>query len=293
MQDLRQRTGYLFLAVIVGHVILISAQVSRPSGAGVLDSVVFTAFSEVQRVFYGLIDGVRGGWSGYVALREAQTENDSLRHELTRLRVQLQEARSLSARSRQLERLLEARTTTDLPTTPATIISADPTLWFQTVTINKGQRDGLRGNLAVVAADGVVGRTFGTVAPRAARVQLLIDSNAAAGALIERTRVGGVVHGAGGEQPLLLDYVSNLADVQVGDRIVTSGIDGIYPKGFMIGEVESAEPGPGLYLRIAVSPAVNFSALEEVLVVRERRTDDEDAAEVEIVAEAEAPESPR
>ncbi len=285
MQDLRQRTGYLFLAVIVGHVILISAQVRRPSGVGVLDSVVFTAFSEVQRAFYGLIDGVRGGWSGYVALRQTQSENESLRHDLTRLRVQLQEERALGARSRQLARLLDARSATRLPTTAATIISADPTLWFQTVTINKGEQHGLRPNQAVVAADGVVGRTFGTVAPRAARVQLLIDSNAAAGALIERTRVGGVVHGAGGDLPLQLDYVSNLADVLVGDRVVTSGIDGIYPKGFVIGEIEATATGPGLYLRITVRPAVEFSALEEVLVILERGDVSEEAGESAAEAE--------
>lgn len=270
MENLRQRTGYLFLAVLVGHVILISAQVNGPSGMRVLDGVVFTTFSEVQRLVYVVVDGVRGGWTDYVDLRAVQAENAALRHDLTRLRVQLQDERSLAARSRQLERLLDARDATPLSTVAATIMSADPNLWFQTVTLNKGERDGLRPNLAVVGAAGVVGRTFGSVAPRAARVQLLIDSNAAAGALIERTRVSGVVHGAGGHEPLQLDYVSNLADVRVGDVVITSGIDGIYPKGFVIGEVVSSEDGSGLYREIAVRAAVDFGALEEVLVVLDR-----------------------
>ena len=277
MHDLRHRAGYLFLAVIVGHVILISAQVTTPSGVGVLDSVVFTAFSEVQRAVASTLDSVRGGWHGYVALRDAQDENDSLRSEVTRLRVQLQTERALASRTRQLQHLLAAKAETPLTTVAATIISADPTLWFQTVTIDRGAQDGLRADRAVIAAEGVVGRTFGTVAPRAARVQLLIDSNAAAAAVVERTRVAGVVHGGGGDAPLQLEYVSTLADVRVGDAIVTSGIDRVYPKGFRIGRVVSCEPGPGLYQRIDVAPAVDFSALEEVLVVLDPGHEEEGA----------------
>lgn len=273
MENLRQRAGYVFLVFLVGHVIMISAQVNGPSGMRVLDGVVFTTFSEVQHLVYGVVDAVRGGWNGYVDLRAVQSENASLRHDLTRLRVQLQDERSLAARSRQLERLLDARDATPLTTLAATVISADPNLWSQTVTLNKGDRDGLQPNLAVVGAAGVVGRTFGSVAPRATRVQLLIDSNAAAGALIERSRVNGVVHGAGGTEPLQFDYVSNLADVAIGDVVITSGIDGIYPKGFIIGEVASSAIGSGLYRRIAVRPAVDFGALEEVLVVLDRPPD--------------------
>ena len=279
MQDLRQRAGYLFLAVIVGHVILISAQVNSPSGVPVLDTVVFTAFSEVQRAVGSMVDGIRGSWRSYVALRGAHDENESLRGELTRLRVRLQAERALSSRSRQLQRLLDTRMNTPLTTVAATIISADPTLWFQTVTINRGRRHGLETDQAVVAAAGVVGRTFGTIAPRAARVQLIIDENAAAGAIIERTRVAGVVHGGNGTPGLQLEYVSNLANVRVGDAVVTSGVDGIYPKGFRIGRVVSTEPGPDLYQRIAVEPAVDFSALEEVLVVLGREMVEEEGAE--------------
>lgn len=277
MPDLRHRAGYVFLAVIVGHVILISAQVNTPSGVPVLDSVVFTAFSEVQRVVAATFDTVRGGWHDYVALRDAQDENAALRDEVTRLRVQLQAERALSSRSRQLQHLLDAKAETPLSTVAATIISADPTLWFQTVTIDRGTHDGLRANQAVLAAEGVVGRTFGNVAPRAARVQLLIDGNAAAAAVVERSRVAGVVHGDGDGSALQLEYVSNLADVRVGDVIVTSGIDGIYPKGFRIGRVVSCEPGPGLYQTIGIAPAVDFSALEEVLVVLEPGHEEEGA----------------
>jgi rod shape-determining protein MreC len=105
------------------------------------------------------------------------------------------------------------------------------------------------------------------VAQHAARVQLLIDRNAAAGAILERTRAGGIVVGAQGNPPLRMDLVSNLADVKPGDAIIASGVDGIYPKGYLIGRAEQVERGTGLYWSITVRPGVDFSSLEEVLVV--------------------------
>jgi rod shape-determining protein MreC len=102
--------------------------------------------------------------------------------------------------------------------------------------------------------------------PRAAKVQLLIDRNAAAGALVERTRAQGVVIGIGADE-LRMDYVSGSAEVKAGDVVVTSGIDGIYPKGFVIGQIQSVKRGAGEYSSIVIRPAVDFSALEAVLIV--------------------------
>jgi rod shape-determining protein MreC len=147
------------------------------------------------------------------------------------------------------------------------VISADPTPWFHTVTINKGAEDGVTVNMAVIAPQGVVGRIVGEVAPRAARVQLLIDRNAAAGAMIERSRAAGVVVGGTGDPPLIMEYVSNQADVKIGDTVVASGIDGIFPRGFVIGRIVLAEPGRGGSRTIRVQPAVDFALIEEVLVV--------------------------
>jgi rod shape-determining protein MreC len=116
----------------------------------------------------------------------------------------------------------------------------------------------------------VVGRVILT-SPGAAKVQLLIDRNAAAGALIERTRVQGIVTGAG-DGSLHMEYVSGTADVKPGDLVVTSGIDEIYPKGFVIGTIETVERGHGPYHEIVVKPAVDVGRLEEVLVVRDATT---------------------
>jgi rod shape-determining protein MreC len=161
--------------------------------------------------------------------------------------------------------LLELRDRTALETAAAEVIAAGATPDFRTLTIDKGAGDGIAADMAVIAPAGVVGRV---VVPSggAAKVQLLIDRNAAAGAIVERSRAQGLVVGTG-EDRLRMDYVSETADVAVGDTIVTSGIDGIYPKGFVIGRVEAVEKSGGGYKEIAVRPAVDFTSLEEVLVV--------------------------
>jgi rod shape-determining protein MreC len=190
-----------------------------------------------------------------------------LNREISNLRLELQAQHALAQQTRSLERLLELRQTVTLPTLSARVIATDATPYFRTLTIDRGRQDDIRPDLAVIAPDGVVGRVVGSPSQRAAQVQLLIDRNAAAGALIERTRVSGVVVGTDDSTRLQLEYVSNLEDVQVGDEIVTSGIDGIYPKGFRIGEVSQVVDGIGLYQLIQVSPVVEFSQIEDVLVV--------------------------
>jgi len=251
--DNRQRAGYVFLAVLLGHVILISAQVNAKSGVPVLEAAAFGIFAEVQRGTASILSGIRHAWSGYVGLRHVRAENEVLRRQLAEAEVALQEQKALADRTRGLERLLELRDRSNLTTAAAEIIAAGATPDFRTVTIDKGTREGLRPDMAVIAPSGVVGRVV-VPSASAAKVQLLIDRNAAVGALIERSRAQAVV-------------VSEVADVAQGDVVVTSGIDGIYPKGFIIGRVETVEKSGGAYKRILVRPAVDFSSLEEVLVV--------------------------
>jgi rod shape-determining protein MreC len=270
LTDIRQRTAVLFIAVMLGHILLISAQVTSRSGVPLLESVTFGAFSEVQRLAADVIGGVRQGWSGYVNLRGVRAENERLKRELGELEVRFQQERASAERTRQLERLLGFQHAINIETIPSVVIGAGASPEFRTITIDKGSNAGLRPNMAVIAPAGVVGRIV-TPTGHAAKVQLLIDRNAGAGALVERSRAQGVVLGAG-EALLRMDYVSGIADVTVGDTIVTSGIDGIYPKGFVIGKVESVDRGNGIYKIIRVRPAVDFNRLEEVLVVKSPQT---------------------
>ena len=263
--DIRQRTGYLFVAVTIGHIILISAQVNTQRGVPVLEAVTFGVFAEVQRGAAAMIAGVQDTWTNYFALQQVRGENERLRDEVARLRIELQREQALASQSRTLQDLLALKDSTPLATTAAAVIAGGASPDFRTVTIDKGTNEGLRPDLAVIAPAGVVGRVI-TPSALAAKVQLLIDRNAAVGALDERSRAQGVVVGTG-ESRLRMDYVPGTADVQVGDTIVTSGIDGIYPKGFVIGQIESLERGAGQFTGIVIRPAVDFSTLESVLVV--------------------------
>ncbi len=263
--QLSQRPVLVLAGAVVLHIILISAQVNTRTGIPLLQVATFGFFAEIQRATMTTVSRVRNLWTGYVDLRSAQTENESLKRELQRLQIRLQEEHALAQRTESLRQLLELRQRSRLETVAAEIIASGPSDEFRTITIDKGSTDGLKRDMAVISPNGVIGRV-NLPSGRASQVQLLIDRNAAAGALIERTRAQGIVAGQGGDT-LLMEYVPSSADVKPGDLVVTSGIDAIYPKGFVIGTVQSVERGPGIFHKITIRPAVDFSRLEEVLVV--------------------------
>jgi rod shape-determining protein MreC len=275
--EYRQRSGYLFLAVVIGHVLLISARVNSRSGVPMLEAVTVGIFSEVQRTVSGVVTGVRRGWNGYIGLRHVYEENEELKRQLAAAEIQIQEHRAQADRARGLESLLELRNRAGVRTTGAEIIGGPATPGFRTMTLNKGTRDGVATDLAVIAPAGVVGRIV-VASGRSSKVQLLLDRNAAIGALIERTRAQGVVVGLG-EDRLQMEYMSDVADVVVGDAVVSSGIDGIFPKGFAIGKVDAIERSGGGYRKISVRPAVDFTSLEEVLVVLDRPSSPREASD--------------
>jgi len=265
LETRRGGSAVLFVLVVVAQIILISAQVTSKSGMPVLQAVAFGLVAELQRGGAGAVDALTSTWSGYVDLRGMRAENQQLRQQLADAHIRLQQERALAQRSAELATLLDLRGRVSLETTAAEVLAASATPDFRTVTIGKGTSAGLRPDMAVLSPDGVVGRVI-VPSARAAKVQLLIDRNAAAGALVERTRAQGVAMGTG-EDTLQLQYVLGTADVKVGDVVVTSGIDGIYPKGFVIGRVEFVEKAGGAYRELRLRPAVDFTSLEDVLVV--------------------------
>ncbi|MFL6279208.1 MAG: rod shape-determining protein MreC [Vicinamibacterales bacterium] len=267
MLDIRRRTGVLLLVTVVAQLFMISVQVPSKSGVPVFQAVTFGAFARVQGGTSGVLRGIGSVWENYVWLRGVRAENEELKKQLTDVSVRFQEQRALAERATRLQELLSLQTSTSLPTLAAEVIAGNPNPGMLTVTIGKGSADGVQADMAVVAPAGVVGRVIGPTAAHAARVQLLIDRNAAAGAYTERTHAGGMVVGVDRDPALTMDLVSNMADVKPGDLVMASGVDGIYPKGFAIGRVESSERGSGLYRAISVRPSVNFSSLDEVLVV--------------------------
>jgi rod shape-determining protein MreC len=263
-----RRTRFLVITVVIGHLVLISAQVVTKSGASLLEGIVFGAFAEVQRATAWTVGSLDGIWKGYLDLRGTRDENLRLRKQIADLEIRLQEERARARRGDRLELLLELGAALPQTTMAADVIAADATAWFRTVTINRGSRDGVLKDHAVLSPAGVVGRVIDQPAPHAARVQLIVDRNAAVGALIERSRTGGIAVGDETGRGLRLEYVPSAADIKLGDVVVTSGLDGIYPKGYVIGQVIGIQrDGDGFGL-IRIRPAVDFSVLEEVLVVK-------------------------
>jgi rod shape-determining protein MreC len=254
--------------VVLGHIILISAQVNSSAGVPLLETITFGAFAEVQRGAASITGSIRDAWSGYGNLRGVRAENDQLKRQLGELQVQIQQERARAERARQLERLLGFQQELTIETIPATVIGASASLEFRGITIDRGSNAKVTANMAVIAPTGLVGRVV-TPTQHASKVQLLIDRNAAAGALLERSRAQGIVIGEN-KDTLRMDFVPATADVKKGDTIVTSGVDGIYPKGFVIGKVEEVNNGNGIYKAIRVRPTVDFNTLEEVLVVKTR-----------------------
>ena len=270
MLDIKQRTGWVFFSVMLAQVLLVSAQVQTRSGMPVIEAVSFGAFSRVQGATSSMVRGVRDFFTDYTSLRGARDENAALKQQLAELEVRLQEQRALAARTAQLQNLLALKEAMPLPTIAAEVIGGNPNAraGIRELTIDRGTADGVQANMAVIAPKGIVGRVIGQPAAHASRVQLIIDRNAAAGAITERARVGGLIAVSSDDVGrLIFDLVPERQDVKTGDLIVTSGIDGIYPKGYAVGWAESVEKTGGLYLQIKVSPAVDFGSLEEVLVV--------------------------
>jgi rod shape-determining protein MreC len=267
MLDIRKRTGGIFFGAMLAQILLVSAQVQTKRGVPALNAVTFEVFSRIEHGTASFVRGGQGFWGNYIGLRGVKAENDALKKRLGELEVQLQQERALASRSQRLQALMDLKSQAAMPTLAAEVIAGNPDPVMRTITIDRGSADGVQEDMAVIAPGGVVGRVIGPVARHAARVQLLIDRNAAAGALVDRSRAGGMVVGAEANPPLRMDLVSSLADVQQGDLVVASGVDGIFPKGYAIGKVEKVERGTGLYYTIAVRPTVDFSGLEEVLVV--------------------------
>jgi rod shape-determining protein MreC len=172
----------------------------------------------------------------------------------------------LLATYRRLLKLLQFTERTDQAVLAAQIIGRDPSGLFQSVIINKGKHSGLSVNMPVVNEEGVVGRIV-SVADNYSKVLLLIDQNCAVDSINQRSRDGGIVKGLSSDK-CIMDYVLKTADIEVDDIIITSGISGIFPKGVPIGRVVDIQDSPDeFFLEIKIEPFVNFSRLEEILVL--------------------------
>jgi len=270
-----RRSRSLLAGLVLAHLVAISHQVDGGGGVSLLQRGLLGALSPLQRGVGAMVGGVGEAWRGWAFHRETYEENRRLEGRVRQLETELQ-ARSFQAQEAQrLRDLLGLRQAVPMDTVAAQVVGRDGMPWFRTLTLDRGEADGITLDAPVMSPTGVVGRVF-AVGPHAARVQVLLDRDGAAGVLVERSRVPGVVSGqvssqAAGAEDLVLKYVPERADVVVGDVVVTSGMEGIYPKGLVVGRVRFVGKGSGLFRDIRVEPSARFDRLEEVLVVRQAK----------------------
>jgi rod shape-determining protein MreC len=261
----RHRPLALLACLIIVQLMLLAFQVKREHNVTLVRYWAVQAFTPVERAGTWSFSKARGFWNGYIGLRDTRDENQRLKTEVDQLRMRNRELESKAAEAQRLAVVLNFREAhPEAPMLAAEVIgaSADPT--SHTLFINRGERDHMRRNLAVITPDGIVGKIV-EVFPSAAQVLLINDKESGVGALLEASRAHGVIKGTGDVEPRM-EYVENGEKVQPGDIILTSGEDRIYPKGLPIGTVESAAQSSP-FQSIRVRPAARLDRLEEVLVL--------------------------
>jgi rod shape-determining protein MreC len=261
----RQRPLVLLVAVILAQVLLLAFQIKRGQDVRLVRVWSADLLTPPQRAGTFLLSKIDGAWFGYIDLRHARAENRQLAEEVGRLRLQNQELESQAAEAGRLAKLLGFRqANANVPMLAADVIGASADSNSQTVFINRGERDGVHRNMAVVTPDGIVGKIFEAF-PHTSQVLLITDRESGVGALLANTRTHGVVKGTAG--PLLwMDYVSAGEKVPAGELILTSGEDKIFPKDLPVGTVASTKTGFP-FQAIELDPAAHLDRLEEVLVL--------------------------
>ncbi len=268
-----RRSRLILLGLVLLHLAVISHQVDGGTGVSLLQRLVLAVLTPIQHGVEAVVSGVAEAWQGYGFHRETYRENRRLIARVRALEIELQTQSHRARDAARLRELLDIRRALPLDTLPAQVVAREGVPWFRSLTIDRGEASGVTLDAPGLSPTGVVGRVFAT-GPHAARVQVLLDRDSGAGVLLERSRVQGVVTGqvagpGSGDSDLLLKYVPERADVVVGDLVVTSGTDRIYPKGLLVGRVRFVGEGSGLFRDIRVEPSARFDRLEEVLVVRQ------------------------
>jgi len=232
------------------------------------DRVVLAISSPLQRGLTSVIEGSKGGLDGYVALRGARAERDQCVADLSAARADLNAMREAKAENERLRAALGYTETTVEPELAARVIGVNASPHYISLRINRGEGDGVRVGMPVLTHDGVVGQVSRFVVGGTADVMLITDPSSRLGAIVQRTRVRATAVGAGGGAPLKLDNVLREDDVVDGDVLITSGTDGLFPKGLVIGRVQKVErEANAMFLKAQVLPSVDLRKVEEVLLL--------------------------
>ena len=231
-----------------------------------LGAVLMFIMRPLQIAAQGTVNWITGLQDNYDTIAGFRSENERLRKRIQTLEIEQQRLLEAEATNNRLKQLLDFRGHVSDKAVVASIIANTASSWFHSCTLDKGSADGVRKGMAVVTPLGVVGQVV-SVTPRTAKVLLQTDPNIGIDVLVQRTRARGIVSGSL-ESGTILKYVKRSEDIQEGDRLLTSGTDGVFPKGMLVGIViKVVKQHIGLFQFVEVLPAVQSARVEDVLIV--------------------------
>lgn len=280
----RYRKPILSLLLVLATVTLVSLTARERERVSWLEQQAVELLAPVQAAFSQTAQRVREAAAGLSELAEVRVENVALRDQLRRLPWLEQELLELRAENERLRQLVGFSQAQPFSFTAARLIARNPDNWFSYAVMDKGSRDGIARDMPVVTHGGLVGRVV-RVSPRTSTVLFLVDRDSGVAARVYRpgdqktlteTESYGVVLGQGAQQPVLhLRIFSHEARVEPGDRVVTSGLGGVFPPGLAVGEVLAVTGDElGLSKTATVAPAVDFHRLLEVLIITDPRPEE-------------------
>lgn len=253
------------ILLVTVNIIFLAIATKRPPAWGI-GRLLLAFVAPFQEATSRAVSASQRVWGDYFRLVAVAQENERLRRELEAAAERSHRQQEIELENERLRELLGFKQSLDRPAAAARIVAKDPSSWFNTVIINKGAADGLTKGLPAVTSRGIAGQII-EVSLHQSKLMLIIDPNSAVDALIQRNRVRGIVKGSFQEE-CVLAFVMPEDDVRPGDTVISSGFDGIFPKGLPVGSV-SAVSGQGVdfFKEVRVRPAVDFDKLEEVLII--------------------------
>jgi len=254
------------IAIMAVNIILLSVFNRRYISYYRPGRIAVSVIAPFQKASSKSILFLRDIWYHYFFLVHAAEENDALKKALDKSFEKNVRYREITLSNSRLRSLLNFEKTMTDPVLSAEVIGKDPSPWFKTVLIDKGKHDGVERGMAVVVPKGIAGQIT-EVSSHYSKVLLIIDPNSAVDALVQSDRARGIIKGdAAGE--LSFKYVLRKHDIAIGELVVSSGLDGVFPKGLAVGQVSGVfKPKAGIFQEVTVTPYVDFEKLEEVLVV--------------------------
>ncbi|HST23616.1 MAG TPA: rod shape-determining protein MreC [Blastocatellia bacterium] len=263
----QQKAPWILAILLLSQIMLMSYNAKRPdSEQSLLRTWIMTPLSAVGKVANGLLSSITGTIASYTDLRGARAENLQLREENEQLRGDLNRAVERAAELDLLRKQLALPSHPQYRQLAGNVLARDASNWFRRLTIDLGSLDGVKLNMPVATAGGIVGRII-SVGPNFSMVQVITDKQAGVGAMLQNSRAPGQLRGRD-DARCELKNISTSENVQEGENVVTTGLDRIYPKGMLIGTVERIDSDPNApFYKIIVKPAAPVDRIEHVLVL--------------------------